>query len=164
VIRCPACAQPLVPTTLDGLTVDVCSNGCGGIWFDHGELRRFADPAYAAGRALVAVAPRLPTTVDPTPRRRCPKCPDSVLMRHYFSPQRAVTIDGCPTCAGIWLDAGELDRIRTEYPSDAARHQAARAPFEAVLVDDRMALINKESEDQLPCGTHRYPACCRRFS
>ena len=39
------------------------------------------------------------------------KCSDTLLMRHFFSAKRAVTVDECPTCAGVWLDAGELEMV-----------------------------------------------------
>jgi len=82
-------------------------------------------------------------------------CPDSVLMRHFFSAQRAVTVDECPTCGGVWLDAGELDRIRSEYPSDAARRQAAELALEEALVPDRLALMDAELQEQLSYDTSR---------
>jgi len=76
-------------------------------------------------------------------------------MRHFFSPKRAVTVDECPTCAGIWLDSGELQRIRTEYDSEGARKQAAHLCLEEILVGDRMDLMRKEIDEQLPYDTSR---------
>ena len=46
--------------------------------------------------------------------RHCPKCGDIVLMRHYYSKKRGVVVDECPSCGGFWLDAGELEQIRSE--------------------------------------------------
>src|SRR5262249_49783207 len=83
------------------------------------------------------------------------RCPDSVLMRHFASAKRAVTIDECPTCGGIWLDAGELERIRSEYSGDSARQQDAQAAIEKGLADDRMALARKQMEEQLPYDVTR---------
>lgn len=37
--RCPKCAAPLVTITFKGVELDKCS-GCGGLWFDTGELDR----------------------------------------------------------------------------------------------------------------------------
>lgn len=39
---------------------------------------------------------------------RCPCCPDSVLQ---MSERLGIEIDYCPTCRGVWLDRGELDKI-----------------------------------------------------
>ena len=37
--RCPKCAAPLLSITFHGVELDKCS-GCGGLWFDTGELDR----------------------------------------------------------------------------------------------------------------------------
>lgn len=37
----------------------------------------------------------------------CPKCNTALLM----SDKHGVEIDYCPTCRGIWLDRGELEKI-----------------------------------------------------
>jgi len=85
---------------VSGLTIDVCQGGCAGIWFDRAELRSVDEPTTKAGEALVALAGKPQITMDAAKRRRCPKCPDSVLMRHFSSAKRAVAVDECPTCAG----------------------------------------------------------------
>jgi len=153
--ECPACQRTLSPVTIAGRTVEVCSQGCAGIWFGSGELGRFTDPNEPAGLALATFAGTSQVQVDINPRRRCPKCSDSLLMRHFFSAKRAVTVDECPTCAGVWLDAGELGRILSEYPSVEARRLAARADLEETMVDDRMALVGKQLQDRLPLDTSR---------
>ena len=38
---------------------------------------------------------------------RCPLC--NVAMREV--PRRGVRIDVCPECRGVWLDAGELEKL-----------------------------------------------------
>ncbi len=38
----------------------------------------------------------------------CPTCPDSTLV---MTERSGVEIDYCPTCRGVWLDRGELDKI-----------------------------------------------------
>ena len=38
---------------------------------------------------------------------RCPKCGRELAELEY----RGVKIDKCTNCAGIWLDAGELDQL-----------------------------------------------------
>ena len=39
---------------------------------------------------------------------KCPVCPDSTLL---MSERQGVEIDYCPTCRGVWLDRGELDKL-----------------------------------------------------
>ncbi len=38
----------------------------------------------------------------------CPACPDANLV---MTERSGVEIDYCPTCRGVWLDRGELDKI-----------------------------------------------------
>ena len=38
---------------------------------------------------------------------KCPKCNVELLM----TDRQGVEIDYCPTCRGVWLDRGELDKI-----------------------------------------------------
>jgi Zn-finger nucleic acid-binding protein len=39
----------------------------------------------------------------------CPRCPGSVLGERE---RDGITIDLCPTCRGVWLDRGELERLQ----------------------------------------------------
>lgn len=39
---------------------------------------------------------------------KCPRCPEAVLEERE---REGVTVDGCRTCYGIWLDRGELERL-----------------------------------------------------
>lgn len=38
---------------------------------------------------------------------KCPNCNETLLM----SERHQVEIDYCPSCRGIWLDRGELDKL-----------------------------------------------------
>jgi uncharacterized protein len=39
---------------------------------------------------------------------KCPACKEPDLV---MSERQGVEIDYCPTCRGVWLDRGELDKI-----------------------------------------------------
>jgi hypothetical protein len=39
---------------------------------------------------------------------KCPTCPDDRLV---MTERSGIEIDYCPTCRGVWLDRGELDKI-----------------------------------------------------
>ncbi len=48
----------------------------------------------------------------------CPRCSTQLLM----SDRQGVEIDYCPSCRGVWLDRGELDKIierNAEFDSPA---------------------------------------------
>ncbi|HEY6167882.1 MAG TPA: zf-TFIIB domain-containing protein [Verrucomicrobiae bacterium] len=113
-MKCPVCENELTPLTIQGVTVDACLDSCGGVWFDNFELNKFLTQDAAATEILRRVQPRAEGFFDYTSRRNCPRCADVVMMRHYASPKRAVELDSCPGCAGCWLDAEELARLRRE--------------------------------------------------
>ena len=39
------------------------------------------------------------------------KCPTCTNIGLIMSERQGIEIDDCPTCRGIWLDRGELDKI-----------------------------------------------------
>jgi len=51
---------------------------------------------------------------------KCPSCTDAVLV---MTDRQGVEIDYCPTCRGVWLDRGELDKIieRSTQPMPSTR-------------------------------------------
>ena len=57
----------------------------------------------------------------------CPACKDiSLLMME----RQGVEIDYCPTCRGVWLDRGELDKI-IERSAPQVQPADLRRPLEA---------------------------------
>ena len=67
------------------------------------------------------------------------------MMRHFFSIKRNVEVDECAQCGGVWLDAGELDAIRSEFTSESAKLAAAENYF-AARFDEDLKAARKESE------------------
>jgi uncharacterized protein len=144
---CPACHNTLSPVEAGGVSVDVCKDGCGGIWFSWMELQRFDEPK-DAGDTLLGFARRAGVTVDPGPLH-CPQCADKIqLKRHFFSVKRDVTVDECPECGGYWLDPGELRTIRTDFETDEDRRAAADAVFMDTF-GGQLAAEHAKTEQQL---------------
>lgn len=56
---------------------------------------------------------------------KCPTCPDATLV---MTERSGVEIDYCPTCRGVWLDRGELDKI-IERVAAASPAPAQSAPM-----------------------------------
>lgn len=146
-MTCPACGVALAKVTMDDIIVDVCEGGCGGVWFDSFELQKFDEPYEEAGRELLDVRIDRGSSVDQSRRLRCPKCEHTVLMRHFFSVKQEVEVDECPSCAGFWLEVGELRKIRSEFPSEDARRQAAAQYFDDVF-GRQLDSLRKESEEK----------------
>ena len=58
---------------------------------------------------------------------KCPACPDTTLV---MTDRQGIEIDYCPTCRGIWLDRGELDKLldRAATATPVAAPAYAQAP------------------------------------
>ncbi len=130
------------------VSVDVCNEGCGGIWFSWMELQRFDEPKDDVDEELLEVKPLPGISVDPGPLH-CPQCVDKIqLKRHFFSIKRSVTVDECPECGGYWLDPGELRTIRTDFATDEDRRAAADTYFTETF-GSQLAAAHAETEADL---------------
>ena len=146
-MKCPACGNALLEMTMKDIVVDVCQGGCGGVWFDRFELQKVDEPHESAGEDLLHIEHDESLTIDPTQQHTCPKCKDTIMMRHFASVKREVAVDECPQCAGVWLDQGELIKIRTQFASEKERREAAQQAF-SELFDTELARMKAESEEK----------------
>lgn len=123
-MNCPACQRPLRRFKAGTVTLDGCDGGCGGIWFDHRELakvnRNHPDPD--ANIADLGCAPDIRVHDDDI--RECPKCNAIALEKKLYSLGSGVVMDCCPKCKSVWLDRGELEKIRETLYSRPARPRA----------------------------------------
>jgi len=117
-MKCPACFHELTELQVGAVTVDVCHGGCGGIWFDAMELERVDARAATTLHSIWTIPASNVKLNEP---RMCPRCPDRVLDRKWFSNKKEVEIDQCPICRGIWLDAGEFTRVYHEMKGAKVR-------------------------------------------
>ena len=119
-MKCPSCKNPLREKGAGGMTLDVCYGGCGGIWFDATELERVSASAATTLHTIWNVPI---SDVKLTEPRLCPRCPELILERKWFSDLKKVEIDQCAKCGGIWLDAGRIhpylrrDQGRQDHPA-----------------------------------------------
>lgn len=72
---------------------------------------------------------------------KCPNC-ETLLA---ISEREGVEIDYCPTCRGMWLDRGELDKllVRARREEDIRREEYSRRELE-------------DSDDRRPSFGERY--------
>jgi len=128
------------------VTLDVCSGGCGGVWFDQFELKKADEPHEAIGEAILDVPVAAGVRVDHGPRRKCPKCAGVPMMRHFYSVRKQVQVDECPDCGGFWLDLGELRTIRSQFKTEEERTKAAEQYFSEVF-GVHLAALRAQSEE-----------------
>ncbi len=105
---CPKCLSDLSPLTVEGVQLDLCP-ACRGVWLDPGELAllRGAEADLPSDQAPVTSGERRLATTTYI----CPRC-DGAFETLEYARGTALYIDRCKSCRGIWLDAGELKRIR----------------------------------------------------
>lgn len=147
-LKCPACGHKLIEMTVDDLAVDVCEGGCGGIWFDNGEIEYVDDADEAAGTILTKVRERWAAAVDRNRKRACPHCKGILMLRRQYAPRQPVAIDECPGCGGIWLDAGELQAIRDAF-EDSEERARVEVAMSAVLANQvKLAGVDEARKTQ----------------
>lgn len=75
----------------------------------------------------------------------CPACGNVNLV---MSERQGIEIDYCPTCRGVWLDRGELDKIIERSVPDAAPLPSAPPRREEYpRTDDRYRDSYKKDDD-----------------
>ncbi len=92
---CPKCDVALLIVTHDAVEVDVCDQ-CRGVWLDAGELE------------TLGVAVESAELVAKSTRYLCPRCDQALRLVR----RTGVEFEECPVGHGLWLDAGELERLR----------------------------------------------------
>lgn len=116
-MKCPVCQKEMSEQDFGGLKVDVCKDGCKGIWFDWLELSKLDENNEGFGNVLKEALnyPRL--NDDNRPRINCPKC-DIPMHIHKYQSSKEVNVDECYGCGGFFLDSGELRVIRDTFMSE----------------------------------------------
>ncbi len=102
-MNCPRCPKSGLERRLTdrGVEVELCPS-CSGAWLDRGEIFSFTkDPAGLHARILSARNAAVPGSLA-SPATGAPMNVLSI---------GGVEVDECPKTGGIWLDAGELERL-----------------------------------------------------
>lgn len=122
VINCPACGKEMVKVFMpeQGVNLDVCINGCGGIYFDNRELEKFDERHEDISPVVEALENKTFEKVDENLQRVCPVCGMN-MVKHFASSKQEVQIDECYSCGGKFLDYNELEKIRAQYPTEEDR-------------------------------------------
>ena len=114
IINCPACGREMIKIYDPNMriNIDVCANGCGGIYFDDKEYEIFRDNVENIEDTLGFIMTEEPKKVDETKFRVCPNC-KTEMIKAYLNGFSKVQVDKCMDCGGVFLDYGELSVLRT---------------------------------------------------
>jgi Zn-finger nucleic acid-binding protein len=144
---CPRCKAPLKVYQANGEEYNLCEK-CGGLWVDRGEfhlLTREYDVYRKEDDKGEYLQEPIKDTVEYIPCVRCGK----LMNRKNFAKISGVIIDECGK-HGVWLDAGELEKIR-HFIMDGGLERAQDIEAEKLRIElkdletkvDQTALIQK---------------------
>lgn len=142
IIKCPACDTEMVKVFMpkQGINLDVCVNGCGGIYFDNREFSKFDTPHEDISPILEVLKDKEFKKVDESITRKCPVC-NSNMVKNFASPKHQIQVDECYACGGKFLDYKELDKIRTQYPTEEERAaDVMKMLYDTVGIDTTQAI------------------------
>ncbi len=121
-IYCPACGKKMKKIFMpeQGVNLDVCVDGCGGIYFDNREFKKFDEPNEDISPLTEVFSGRVYEIVDENAERKCPVC-GNTMVKNFASSKHQIQVDECYHCGGKFLDFGELDKIRGQYNTEDER-------------------------------------------
>ena len=90
-----------VETFGPNLIIDVCPN-CKGIWLDKGELGKLLKDKKLANYLTKHIGTKSRSPMV------CPRCG----MTMDIEKTEDIEVDVCLTCGGVWLDEGELEKLK----------------------------------------------------
>ncbi len=124
ILTCPVCGREMQKVYIQDvkLNLDICSQGCGGIFFDNREFEKFDEENENIEEILKALENKDFLKVDETIQRTCPAC-GSLMVKNFASIKQEVEIDCCYVCGGKFLDNNELIKIRAQYNTEKDRSE-----------------------------------------
>ena len=121
-IKCPACGSLMKKVFLENqnILIDICLDGCGGIWLDNRELAKVDEKDEDITPINEALKGKTFIDVDTTAERICPIC-NKPMVKNHVSAKQDICIDECYHCGGKFFDHSELESMRGQYNSDDER-------------------------------------------
>lgn len=121
-INCPACGKPMKKVFLEEqqFIVDVCLDGCGGLWLDNRELQKVDEQNEDITVIESAYQGKTFTKTDKTVERLCPLC-NIKMVKNSVSAKQEISIDECYLCGGKFFDYQELEQMRDQYENNDER-------------------------------------------
>ena len=146
-MECPACQYQMSLVTIGNISIDACVGGCGGLWFDQLELKKFDEPPETNGEKLLDIKKKLALKIDSKQKRLCPVCKNVTMMKHFFSIKRKIEVDECANCGGIFLDGGELAEVRRLFKSEKEKIKLSQKYFSEQFDSQLDAMVREAKEN-----------------
>ena len=93
-LTCPACGKQMEKVFIpsEGINLDICTEGCGGIYFDNREFKEFDEKNEDISKILEKLEGKTFETVDETLTRHCPNC-GGVMVKNHSSIKQDIQMD-----------------------------------------------------------------------
>ena len=145
-INCPACHKPMKKIYLETqkFNVDICLDGCGGIYLDNRETNKIDEKQEDITPILEAVINKQVEKVDVTTKRICPVC-GHLMVKNNSSHLGGVQIDECYNCGGKFFDKDELIKFRNEFESEEDRIKAFNEYSKSIVTSANAEFLGKKT-------------------
>ena len=122
-MNCPVCEKSMKPLRIADVQIDECPQ-CRGIWFDKGELKEAKDEVNPDLRFLdLEIWHRKAVFKINEEPLECPRCRNiSLRVINFQEPDIDITF--CAFCEGVWLNAGDFNKILAALKEEAASKSA----------------------------------------
>lgn len=103
-ITCPKCTSKMQEVSYGGIYIDRCTK-CRGLWFamlEHEHLK-----AIEGSEAIDIGSEELGKRFSEIDDIRCPEC-SSPMLKMVDVQQSHIWYESCPSCYGVFFDAGEF--------------------------------------------------------
>lgn len=138
-LECPACGKQMTKLYMAeaGVNIDICLDGCGGIYFDNRELDKFDESHEKIDEILQAIEGKHFEPAEDKEVRICPVC--GIPMAKMGAAGGEVQIDVCNSCGAKFLDNGELHKIRESVDKPNSKADA----LIDIMYEENMRSITK---------------------
>ncbi len=150
-MNCPVCSALMKEKDFGGVKVDVCEDGCKGLWFDWVELGKLDEQNEGCGAALQAALAYPRVNDEGRGPLKCPKC-QAPMHTHTYASSKETNVDECYVCGGFFLDSGELKQIRDTFMTD----EESRAYVAKIVAD--VPVYNEKIRDMQRIELRKYAA------
>lgn len=141
--NCSKCGGEIRACVCLGVELESCQN-CGGFFLDSKLIQKI--PVLAQSDAI-DLGKRSDQAVFDKAVMVCPKCQRHMAKKAYRR-GKAIVLDVCPSCQGVWFDAGEYAR----FFGLALRKAAKKDVYKVHLFCDACnSVIRKPKKEQNAC-------------
>ena len=133
IFNCPLCGNEMKKVYLNEqkMHIDICLDGCGGIFLDNREFEKIDDAHENVDEIIASIEGKVFEKVEASAQKICPVC--NVPMVEIGAGKGNVRIDYCNGCGAKFLDNGELQRIRE---SETTRNEKIDGIMQAMFEDN----------------------------